>query len=269
MPRRPAAFAVLLAALLSVPARAVAPVAVTADGRALHLGDVVARGRLTPAGCAFDPVVFEAYGVTARSVTLRADAACRLTVTALRNAPVDVVSFQQTPKVDETGTDTASTSAIGLEQPTVTAQRLLAGASTSEVMQVGLDQTVYDETGLEQYADSINAEYVRNKRTGDVSALEPTDGFCKGSTEDDVVTQILNVRTTEIHDCYYKTTINGPAHIAFVTGGFYRERYLVYERDARALTEKFDAWRDGHVAYVCLAGTLPPNWSHHCDFTLV
>lgn len=270
MPHRHAVPAVLLAALTCAPAHAAAPVAVTVDGRALRVGDVVAHGRVTPGGCAFDPVVFLAHGVTTQSVTLTADAACALAVTALRSTPVTVMSYEESPKVDETTTDTTSTStSVDVGQVTATAGGLVAGLATTDVMQVGLDQTVYDESGLEQYADSINAQYVRNTKTGDVSALEPTDGFCKGNTEDDVINQFANVHTTEIHDCYYKTTVNGPAHVAFVTGGFYRERYLTYERDARALTEKFDAYRSGYVAYSCLAGTLPAYWSHHCDFTLV
>jgi len=84
-----------------------------------------------------------------------------------------------------------------------------------------------------------------------------------------VIGQVVNVQTTEIHHCYYKTTYNGPSRVGFVTGGFYRERYLTYDRDARALTERFDALHDGYVSYSCDAGTLPQLWSHHCDFNLV
>ena len=133
--------------------------------------------------------------------------------------------------------------------------------------QIYLDQTVYDETGLRQYTDSTYAEYLRNRKTGDVTNMDIVEGYCQGSAADDAIAGFLAMRTTEIHGCFYKTTFNGPGHVGFVSGGFYRQKVLTYTRDERTLTEAFDAWRDGFYTWSCEPGPLPQRWYKECDFS--
>jgi hypothetical protein len=270
MHRTPAALAVLLAVATGVAphAHAATTVAVTSGGRVLHAGSVVAHGRPSGGRCLFDgaaAVTLRSAAMGTAGVALRATGACDLVVSAVgtglgvaqASAPG---TYEYAPRVDESDTGSVSGSTTLVSRLTGAA----AAASTTTTYLVRVSQTVYDESGLRQYEDVSDASYLADRRTGNLSGMDLDGGYCQGSASDEAVDRYAAVRTTEIRDCYYKTTLDGPAHVAFVSGGYFRQKYLTYVRDERMLTEHFDAYSNGAYDRTCDPGDLPMYWVTYC-----
>jgi hypothetical protein len=276
MHRTPAALAVLLAVATGVAphAHATSAVTVTSGGRVLHAGSVVAHGRPSGGRCVFDgagTVTLRSAVMGTAGVALRANGACDLVVTAVGTAlGVTQVSapgtYEYAPRVDESAGGNVSGSATLVS---ALAGTLATAAKTTTTYLVRLSQTVYDESGLRQYEDVSDASYLADNRTGNLSGMQLDGGYCQGSASDEAVNRVAAISTTEIRDCFYKTTMDSPSHVAFVSGGYFRQKYLTYVRDERMLTEHFDAYSNGSYDRTCDPGDLPMYWSNYCFVNIV
>ncbi len=273
--------AAMIATTVTPLAHASAVTAVTATGRALHPGSVVATGRLDGDVCVFESdAVVTLRGTAAAGLGLRTDAACRLVVTRLDATPVAVSApflYAVAPKIDEDATAASPAGGVGGGDPLFgagtdvatladTAGNAVATASSTTSVHVTMSQTIYNAVGSVQYEDKIEVAYLKNTRTGSVSHLEPTDGYCRGGgLADNPANEWTDVAATEIRDCFYKTTASGPDKVAFLTGGYYRQLLLGIERDARLLTETFSERTDGSVSRDCDPGdAVPRYWTTYC-----
>jgi hypothetical protein len=276
MPRSHVGLVTLLTAVSLAPAAGVAPgvTVTTADGRVLHAGSVVARGRLSGDTCVFgsDPTVsLRSRAASATAVGLRTDKACRLVVSSIGASPLASApgSYQHMQKTDRSTAAALTAGATGTVGDPGLGAQLVVGASTTRTALVMLTQTVYDDTGLRQYEDHTDASYVYNTRTGALSAMSLDDGYCEGPAVDSVIADVVTFQTTEIRDCYYQITHDSSSHAGFVAGGYYRQVVLRYVRDARELTETFDTFSDGSTGRSCDPGALPRYWSTICDLQVV
>jgi hypothetical protein len=246
-----------------------AALAVTADGRVLRAGSVVATGRLSGGRCLFG----SATAVILRSaatggVALRADGACRLVVTALgapTRSSAGVTFYSAAPKA---GADTPYVvTGSGIPGGDLLGSDLgIDTANATVSVHVALSQSVYDAVGSLQYEDKMEVAYLRNTKNGNVTHLTATDGYCRGAgIADNPVNTWTGVAATEIRDCFYKPSATGPDKVGFVTGGYYRQVLLGIERDARGLSETYSESRTGTVAHTCNpGGSLPQYWSTYC-----
>lgn len=254
--------------------------AVAADGRVLSVGSVVAQGVREGDVCKFaDDVVTLSVADGAGAISLRSDENCRLIVdflgvpSASMGTNANVALESRRPKlVDESAGASASGGAGGVighvgitgtpvDDAVALANEVAAAASATEQKLVKLSQTIYSGGGIRQYEDSVDVQYLRDKRTGAMSAVEAYDGYCIG----DLVSDLVYTPVTEIRNCFYKTLYGGPDRVGFVSGGYYRQVVAGIQTDGRKLTETFNAYRNQTPTRSCsTGGSLPLGWYNYC-----
>ncbi|HEU0130993.1 MAG TPA: hypothetical protein VFQ85_08390 [Mycobacteriales bacterium] len=254
--------ALAVAAALAAPAPATATVT-AADGRALPVGSVVAYGARHGDTCTFDaPSVALAGDEVA--LGLRADDGCRLVVWTVSPAVADSLVQVGRPKTDADGATapnaadlTSSGSGPTVSGPEAAAVGIVTAAASQDERQVLLRQSVYKPGGVRVYEDEAEAVYLVDRRTGALSGLQPTGGYCAGDLLSDFVYSPL----TEVVDCYYKRRYGGPDRIGFLSGGYYREVVAGIQTDGRTLTETFNRYRGKPATWTYDAGgALPVGW---------
>lgn len=243
---------------------------VAADGRVLGVGSVVETGSRSGDDC-----TFQSEGVTMLAdvgvpsgVVLATDDSCRLVVSAISaEAPLASAALtQSTPKVyDTTSASPAAAGApVGASAANAAVDSVGTAASTQTV-DVQATQIVYDEAGVQEYRDTISAQYTRNRRSRTVGGVAMYDGACERSWLDENV--VFTPYANEVLSCFFKPIENGPAEIAFVGGGTYRKAVAGVEIDRRKLTETFAATYTSITARWCsTGGSLPVGWSSFCYF---
>jgi hypothetical protein len=245
--------------------------AYASDGSVLAVGSVVAQGAPNGDVCTFadDAVTLATAHVGA--IALQADDSCRLVVTFLgvpdgAFGSADPSAESRRPKIPEDGAVPASVgppvspgSVTGL-LPTVGMD-----AATKRQVLVTLSQTVYRPGGIRQYEDYTTAQYFVDTKTGALSNLEPLGGYCIG----DLLSDTVFLPLTEVRSCFYKTLYNGPNHVGFRSGGYYRTVVAGHETDGREMTETFDALRNKTPTGPCdTGGALPKLWTKYCFLAL-
>lgn len=278
------ATAVATAAVLAAPGTGTADDAVTArtaDGRALSVGSVVTQGHRDGDLCRFadgeTTLALSWAGSGAGAVAVRANESCALVVTALGGGPDagPTAPYRDRRKVESSSPAAARGAAVSGAGAFVAE----AAPTTLTAYAVEAHQTVYRETGSQEYYDYTIADLFADPKTGGLW-LGGGDGFCRSSHLDNTINDLMGIPAghpwqARVFDCHYERRVNTPTYVHFVTGGYYRRvGPLGVVLDERELTEYFHAWSNGpglafdHTNYCTTGGTLPVEWTSWCKFRI-
>lgn len=268
MPRCARLLMPLALLVLMTPAEASPQVRVyAADGRELHVGSVVSAGTLTNGVCSFaqdTAVTVIASTATPHDVSVSADSACRLVVTAIDSAvaTASVNLYGHRVKVDRT--DSARLAGDAGDAAVERVAGVGAEAGQSEPREYVGGMWVYDPADPDAnpvYIDGATVRFTVDEVRGTVRHLSFVYGSCSGSLTDTVDTTGGVAGTLP---CWFERQHDGPDHVTYVSGGTYAKFVGPVAVDRRELRTIVQITAATHLIRLCDAGALPPYWTARC-----
>lgn len=258
------------------------PSVVTADGRVLYEGSVVAQGTDVGDLCRFGetPALGTLVGAMG-SITVVADDSCRLVVKAITDTALAPDVASQTanpyvvPRIDRTGPAVSLHSVCGhfddcsilSDPPEASIHRTsLLPTEGKTTWEASVWSVVRDQAGAQIYQSATWVLYTKDAKKRTVFGLKLRTGYCAGAEKlqypwiDDPLTHA---------SCSYYRLANGPNTVAFMTEGRFSTGVgidpLIVRLDGRTMREYFSTTYAGPPRHSCdTGGDVPKYWEHEC-----